>query len=186
MVRPLVVLAVCSIAFLAAFSFAEPEENDMKGMNPTQLAEVYDKIEMELLRRFSEQKKEKPQGLSDTIKALGHIRSKKAIPLLLQNIDITPNVRNEKIGDFYPVKIVGATTYSDVYVALGALERIGAVSLDRCVAELETAETGSKREMLLAKLAHACHGKAFVDRARLLKKSDNEKWERVLKLSGEK
>lgn len=181
----LMVIMVCCIAFMAAVACAEPEGNDMKVMKATQLTQVYDKMETQLLRRFAEQKKKESPSLSDTIKALGHIRSQKAVDLLMENIDIEPEVQSKRIGDFYPVSITKARTLESVYVALHALERIG-VPLERCITELEDSKAESKREMLLAKLAYACHGKAFVDRANLRKKSDKTKWERVLKLSGEK
>ena len=159
-------------------------EDEMKNMEIAELTKSYDVIEAQLLRHFQEQKDSGSNKLSDTIKALGHIRSKKAVSLLIESIDIEPGAKTERVGEFYPVEITKARTLESVYVALSALERIG-VPLDKCISEIEQSEGGGRREMLFTRLAHMSHGRAFLTRARDEKKRNPGKWVRVLKLSGE-
>lgn len=185
-VIPLMVMTVCGVTLMDTVSFAETSKSDMKEIKAKQFVEIYDDMEKELLRRFEEQKKKESPDLFDTIESLGYIRSKKAIPLLLQNIDIEPNFSNKKVGDFYPVQVVGAHTQEDIYVALRALRGIGGISLDQIIFEIERAKADSRRERLLVRLAILSYEKAFIDRANSQKKSDITKWERVLKLCGEK
>jgi hypothetical protein len=153
-------------------------------MTTGSMVRTYDELETELLRRFDVQVKNHDPELTATVRALGHVRSKRAIPLLLSHIDVVPGRHGEKVGDFYPVRIVGASTYKDVYPVLDALVKIGSIPVAQCIAELEKAQDGSLRETLLANLGQGLHGKAFVQeiRSRASSPKGKEKWERLLGL----
>lgn len=152
-----------------------------KGMTEAEIVTMYDQLEAELIERFRVQKERGDVKLTNTIKALGHIRSKKAVRLLLDNLEIVSGTQTTQISGFQPVRIVGANTLENLYIALDSLEQIG-VTLDNCISEIEKSEDGLLRELLLVQLAYACHGKAFVSRVRNQNESGKKDWKRVVKL----
>jgi len=154
---------------------------DYQKMTIESMVQVYRDIENELLRRFETQAKSADRELVRTSQALVHIQSRKAVLLMLRNIEVIPGEVNEKVGDFYPVRTrVG--TYRRVYVMLGFLVSLGGIPLEQCIAELEKAQDGALRETLLAHLAQELHGKAFMDevRSRAASQDGKEKWGRLL------
>ena len=147
------------------------------------LTAAYDALEAELLRRVKIQISDRDPELIQTALALAHIGSKKAVPLFLENIAIVPDYPAEKVGDFYPVRVVRASGYRNVFIMPIVLFELGNnVPLERCVSEIGKAEDESLRESLLTSLARRLHGKAFMDevRTRAATQDGKEKWGRLL------
>jgi len=154
---------------------------DYQKMTIESMVQVYRDIENELLRRFETQAKSADRELVRTSQALVHIQSRKAVPLMLRNIEVIPGEIKGKVGDFYPVRTrVG--TYRCMYVMIGFLVSLGGIPLEQCIAELEKAQDGALRETLLAHLAQELHGEAFMDevRSRAASQDGKEKWGRLL------
>jgi len=147
------------------------------------LTATYDALEAELLRRVKIQIGDRDPELIQTALALAHIGSKKAVPLFLENIAIVPDYPAEKVGDFYPVRVVRASGYRNVFIMPIVLFELGNnVPLERCVSEIGKAEDESLRETLLTSLARRLHGEAFMDevRTRAATQDGKEKWGRLL------
>jgi len=147
------------------------------------LTATYDALEAELLRRVKIQIGDRDPELIQTALALAHIGSKKAVPLFLENIAIVPDYPAEKVGDFYPVRVVRASGYRNVFIMPIVLFELGNnVPLERCVSEIGKAEDKSLRETLLTSLARRLHGEAFMDevRTRAATQDGKEKWGRLL------
>ena len=147
------------------------------------LTATYDALEAELLRRVKIQIGDRDPELGKTVLALAHIGSKKAVPLFLENIAIVPDYPAEKVGDFYPVRVVRASGYRNVFIMPIVLFELGNnVPLERCVSEIGKAEDKSLRETLLTSLARRLHGEAFMDevRTRAATQDGKEKWGRLL------
>ena len=175
---------------LAAFWIAEDitaqdSEQGAKARSSAEITTAYDQMEADLMARFRAQLASNDAKLSTTIKALGHIRSRTALPLLLANLTVVPGEKTESVGGFEPVRIVGANTPESQYVALRAVQDIG-LPLDDCVSEIEKAKEGSLRQLLVARIGYLCHGRSFIQLAREREKAGDEKWKRVLDLVAEK
>jgi hypothetical protein len=174
-------LVAAMFSVFAVFPCRVIAQPDYQKMTIESMVQVYRDIENELLRRFETQAKSADRELVRTSQALVHIQSRKAVLLMLRNIEVIPGEVNEKVGDFYPVRTrVG--TYRRVYVMLGFLVSLGGIPLEQCIAELEKAQDGALRETLLAHLAQELHGKAFMDevRSRAASQDGKEKWGRLL------
>ena len=160
-------------------------QEERPSITVAQIIQTYDEIEGELIRRFKSQIKEREEELTQTVSALAHIRSKKSIPFLLDNIELVPGRRIEKIGSFYPVRPAGSIKISD-YVVLAALVDIGGVSIYQCLAKLEESERRSVREFLLFTLGRRLHGKSFIEelrkRSEASEEQENKKWMFLLDL----
>lgn len=182
--RPLIFFVVSMVLAWAMSPGYVIAQGSNQTMTTDSMVRTYDEVEGELLRRFEDQVKNNDPELAATARALGHVRSKKAIPLLLRHIGVVPERHDEKVGDFYPVRVVGGSTYKDVYPILDALLRIGGIPVEQCIAELEKAQDGSLRETLLVNLGQGLHGKAFVQeiRNRASLPKGKEKWGRLLGL----
>jgi hypothetical protein len=176
-------LLVATVFFVFATSphrvIAQP---DYQQMTLASMIRIYRDIENELLRRFETQAESSDRELIRTSQALVRIQSRKAIPLMLRNIEVVPGAIKGKVGDIYPVRTIGVGTYRGMYVMLGFLVSLGGIPLEQCVAELEKAQDGSLRETLLTHLAQELHGKAFMDevRTRAATQEGREKWGRLL------
>lgn len=159
-------------------------QSNYQTMTIESMVKTYRDIENELLRRFELQVNNADRELTRTVQGLVYIRSRKAIPLLLHNIEVVPGSINEKVGDFYPVRMIGVGTYRGMYVMLNSLVSLGGIPLEQCVSELEKSQDGSLRETLLAHLGQELHGKAFVQEIRSRASSPNgkDKWGRLLSL----
>ena len=147
------------------------------------LTAAYDALEAELLRRVKIQISDRDPELIQTALALAHIGSKKAVPLFLENIAIVPDYPAEKVGDFYPVRVVRASGYRNVFIMPIVLFELGNnVPLERCVSEIGKAEDESLRESLLTSLARRLHGETFMNevRTRAATQDGKEKWGRLL------
>ena len=168
---------------LAATPEATFAQTNIQTRSIGDLTAAYDALEAELLRRVKIQISDRDPELIQTALALAHIGSKKAVPLFLENIAIVPDYPAEKVGDFYPVRVVRASGYRNVFIMPIVLFELGNnVPLERCVSEIGKAEDESLRESLLTSLARRLHGKAFMDevRTRAATQDGKEKWGRLL------
>lgn len=164
------------------------QESRMSLAGPSSVSEIekaYDAMELALINRLRNQEATNSTEVAKTIDALGHIRSKKAIPLLLEMLEYNRRTGKVVLLNGVEIRVAGGGTFRHAYVAVGALIDIG-VPLDRCIEEIEKAKDGSLRERLLTKLAYECHGQAFADRVRdRLSNSASggkKKWEHVLSI----
>ena len=155
-------------------------QTDHRAMTTDDIINAYHELENELLRRFDIQVKVRDEALRPIVLALAHIRSKKAIPLFLDNITVVPNPRLEKVGDIEPVQIVKGG--NNLYIMLVALIEIGGIPLEQCIAELEKVQSGSLRETLLLYLGQKSYGEWFKQAIQnhANASEDKEKWQRVL------
>jgi len=178
----LMLFAVGLLLGLAVIPEATFAQTNIQTRSVGDLTATYDALEAELLRRVKIQISDRDPELIQTAIALAHIGSKKAIPLFLENIAIVPDYPAEKVGDFYPVRVVRASGYRNTYVMLIALLELGNVPLEQCISEIGKAQDGSPSEALLAYLAQKLHGKAFVDevRTRAATQDGKKKWGRLL------
>jgi hypothetical protein len=168
---------------LAATPEATFAQTNIQTRSIGDLTAAYDALEAELLRRVKIQIGDRDPELIQTALALAHIGSKKAVPLFLENIAIVPDYPAEKVGDFYPVRVVRASGYRNVFIMPIVLFELGNnVPLERCVSEIGKAEDESLRETLLTSLARRLHGEAFMDevRTRAATQDGKEKWGRLL------
>lgn len=176
-----VVSLLLGLTMMPRLALAQP------GIQTRSIGEIittYDSLETELLRRFETQIKNHDSELTQTAMALAHIGSKRAVPLFLDNITVVPGSPAARVGEFYPVQIVKGSNYKNTYVMLVALLRLGSVSLEQCISEIDKAQDKSLRETLLAHLGQELHGKAFANemRSRASSPEGKEKWGRLLSL----
>ena len=93
-----------------------------------------------LLSRFDEEKATSSADLADTIRAMGHIRSLKAVPLLTENLTICPQVSTNAPGGY-------------MLPAAEALIEIGP-AIGYCFGQLEKTAPLSVEELLWLRISH--------------------------------
>lgn len=177
----LILLAVNTIAAVVVMSeVAFPQTVD-KTNRTSEIIAIYDSLESELLNRLERQLRNHDTELAETVMALAHIGSKKAVPIFLANITVVPSTPIKKIGGFYPIKTVKNSSYDNIYVMLVALIRLKTISLDQCMAEIAKAPEKSLRETLLVSLGQETHGKTFINeiKSRALIVNQSERWRRL-------
>lgn len=156
-----------------------PTSGKASEMTVAQIVCCYDKLEDELLARYNQQLEKKDPALEETIKALGHIRSQKALPVLLKNIGVAPSSFS---SGFEPVLMVsgGKPVYNfNLYVTFDAIKQIG-ISLDDCIDAVDRADGSNTPISFYAQLGYMCHGDEFIKKATERAKNKDEKWVRAL------
>ena len=154
---------------------------DLADKSAEELKKTYDSIEAVLLKRLKERSSLNPQAVESTIDALGEIRSKKAVPILLEMLDFS-NVVSKDINKPTPVggKYV---LWTDFYPSLKSLINIAGISIPEIIQQLEKAERGSSREELLVVLGWKLHGAAFENRVKSLAadktRKDSAMWQKL-------
>ena len=150
-------------------------------LSPEDIQKAYDANEAALLERLTKRASLKPEEIKTTVEALGHIRSKKAVPLLLEMIEFSTVIT----GD--PMQFLEGgsklSSYEYRYPAYRALIEIGNQPLASVVKEIEAGKADSTRETLLASLGFWLHRDGFVQRARELAgikgSPEQARWERI-------
>jgi hypothetical protein len=159
--------------------------SSLKEVDTEDLSKLYDSIEKELTSRLETNKLQPAEKKHEIIKSLGHIRSRKAIPLLLAVLDFKLFENETFPGGFELVN--SRMTYENTYPALKALREIG-VPFDKCCEELEKSQAGGLTEKLLGQLGWICHKKKFIDYVKSKAESDgsNPRWVNLLQLLPQK
>ena len=112
----------------------------LAGIGVEDVFNIYNDMEIKLLRRFSEELKASSQTLPDTIATMGFIRSLGAIPVLADNLAICPQASTNAPGGF-------------VFPAAEALISIGPAIGD-CFARLKATKPLSVEEALWLRISH--------------------------------
>ena len=114
--------------------------SSLKGTGVEDVFNIYNNMEVVLLRRFSEELKASSQTLPDTIATMGFIRSLDAIPVLADNLTVCPQASTNAPGGY-------------VFPAAEALIEIGPAIGD-CVARLKATKPLSVEESLWLRISH--------------------------------
>ena len=183
---PYVTKACCiAVAIFSALyslpSFGKTNSLVYSKLSADEMTQIYDKMEAELLLRFDIQKEKKSRHLSETIEALGHIRSCAGAGKLIADIDIQPENYEARVGSFYSITPSNSSSIQGMYVAFRVLENSNILPIERIIQEAEAAVPGTKRETLLILLGYSCYGDAFADYAKDRKKTNSSAtdWEGI-------
>ena len=170
-------LLLCGLgAILVTAKLVSPMEADQEvldkisSLKEDQIVKVYEAMEARLLARLDDKSNQKGEEIEVIILALGSIRSKKAVPKLMEMIEFSnvvskdPTIPTPRGGKYQKRE--------DFYPALKALVEIG-VNTEDCVTEILKSEPGSQREIILVNLGYSCNRKSFIEDVRKLSAAED-------------
>ena len=186
--RILDMAVVCAVVSMVCIGTASAGDavatltNSVDSIAPQDIQLIYDSVEASLIARLRAGEKLDKRERVRVIDVLGHIRSEKAVPYLLDCLEFTQ--KEVILPDGHQI-LIGASTHEGTYPVLSALRKIGSLSTDRIVELISQSSDGSKREQILVALGSACDRKAFRSgvRDQISKVGvKKQRWERILSL----